>query len=392
VLRVIARLNVGGPAIQAVALTDRLRPRGYETTLLRGRLSAREGSMDYLAEEAGVEPVMVPGLRRELGPADLRALWHVARWMRRLRPDVVHSHTAKAGALARLAVWLTPGLGRPVVVHTFHGHVLEGEFSPRTSRVLAFVERLLARQATRLIAVSDEVKDDLVRLGVAPPGKVEVVRLGFDLVPFIVEGEERPARRAATRQRLGIPDDARVVTVVARVVKVKRIDRFLAVAQRVAAEHPHAWFVVAGDGDLRPELERSPAATALGDRLIWAGFERDIPNLCFASDVMVLTSDNEGTPVCLIEASAAGLPVVGTRVGGMETVVRDGLTGAVVDRDPRRIAEAVTRYLDDLELARRHGRAGRDHVLATFTIERLVDDVDRLYRRLLAAPDRIAAG
>jgi glycosyltransferase involved in cell wall biosynthesis len=386
-LRIIARLNVGGPAIQAITLTDRLRRHGYETTLLRGQLHSGEGSMDHLADAAGVRPVTVPGLRRDLGLHDVRALRELIRWMRRVRPQIVHTHTAKAGALGRLAAWLAPGVKPRVVVHTFHGHVFEGEFSPRVSRIFARVERFLARRATRVIAVSDEVRQDLIRLGVAPPDKVEVVRLGFDLTPFSQRDDEREAIRRATRARLGIPLDARVVTVVARITKVKRIDRFLSAATLVSQAHPNTWFVVAGDGDKRAELERSPDARALGERLVWTGFERDIPAVCFASDLVALSSDNEGTPVCLIEAQAAALPVVTTRVGGVETVVLDGETGRVVASDPAALASAIAEVLDDPALAERWGRRGREHSLASFSVDRLVEDIHALYSRLLAEAD-----
>ena len=309
--------------------------------------------MDHLALAAGVRPVTVPGLRRDLGIHDLRALWEIMRWMRRVRPRVVHTHTAKAGGLGRLAAWLTPGFEPEVIIHTFHGHVFAGEFSPRASRLFAWLERLLARRTTRVVAVSEEVRQDLIRLGVAPPEKVEVVRLGFDLSPFASRDRDRAEIRSATRSRLGIPQDARVVTVIARVVKVKRIDRFLQMARYLAADDPTVVFLVVGDGDRRGELERSVDAQELGDRLVWSGFERDIPAICFASDVVALTSDNEGTPVCLIEAQAAGLPVVTTRVGGVDTVVLDGETGRVVDLDAIRLAQAVGALLDDPSLRER---------------------------------------
>lgn len=383
VVRIIARLNVGGPAIQAITLTHRLRPLGYDTVLLRGALRRGEGSMDHLADALGMRPVTVPGLRRDLGVHDLRALWEVMRWLRRVRPDVLHTHTAKAGALGRLAAWLTPGVRPRAVVHTFHGHVFEGEFSQAVSRVFAFLERLLARRTTRIVAVSEEVKRDLVRLRVAPPEKIEVVRLGFDLRPFAERDDEREAIRRTARARLGIPGDAKVVSVIARVTKVKRIDRFLEMGERLARTHPEAWFLVVGDGDRRPELERSAIAQALGERLVWAGFERDIPAMCFASDVVALTSDNEGTPVCLIEAQAAAVPVVTTLAGGVHTVVRDGETGLIVDRSPEALAAAVARFLDDSEGASAYGRRGRAHAVATFSIERLVRDIDGLYRTLL---------
>jgi len=385
VLRVIARLNVGGPARQAVSLTARLRDRGYATVLLHGDLSRGEGDMSHLAAAAGVRPVRVPGLRRELGAHDVVALWEVARWMRRLRPRVLHTHTAKAGAIGRLAT-IVSGHRPEAVVQTFHGQVFEGEFSPRVSAAFARLERLLARRANRIIAVSDQVRDDLVALGIAPAERIEVIRLGFDLAPFVLDdGAEREARRA-TRERLGIAQDARVVAVLARVVRVKRIDRFLAMARLLAESHPDVVFLVVGDGDRRPTLEASADARALGSRLVWAGFERDIPAICFASDVVALTSDNEGTPVALIEAQAARRPVVTTNVGGVETAVLDGRTGTIVARDPARLAAAVAGYLDDPARSAAVGSAGREHVLRTFSLERLTDRIDDLYSRLLTQP------
>ena len=382
VLRAIARLNVGGPAIQVVNLTRRLEALGYQTVLLRGEEGPHEGSMDHLADALGVEPVHLPGLRRGLGLHDLRALAAMIGWLRRFRPQILHTHTAKAGAIGRLAVMLAPWWRPAVVVHTFHGHVLKGEFSPSVSRVVALVERVLARFATRVVAVSQEIADDLVEFGVAPREKVEVVRLGFDLDPFTGRDSEREAVRARVRDRLGIPREARVVTVIARVVKVKRIDRFIAMARELA-DLDDVWFLVAGDGDRRAELEASPEARALGERLVWAGFEADIGAVCFASDVAVLTSDNEGTPVCLIEAQAAAVPVVSTRVGGVDTAVRDGESGRVVEPDARALARATRELLERPDLRARMGAAGRSHVVASFTVDRLVSDIDGLYRRLL---------
>jgi glycosyltransferase involved in cell wall biosynthesis len=304
------------------------------------------------------------------------------RWIRRTRPLVLHTHTAKAGAVGRLASLLSFRHRPRVVVHTFHGHVLKGEFSPRVSRLVARVEQLLAKLSTRVIAVSEEIKDDLVEFGVTRPEKIEVVHLGFDLDPFVLAPDLRAKVRAETRSRLGIPDDAEVVTVIARVVKVKRIDRFVQMAS-LMSDRPNTWFLVAGDGDRRTELEHTEEASALGERLVWAGFERDIPAICAASDVVVLTSDNEGTPVCLIEAQASGVPVVTTRVGGVETVVRDGETGVIVERSAQDLADAARDYLDDGERRVEHGRRGREHVLRHFSLDRLVADIDRLYRRLL---------
>ncbi len=387
ILRIIARLNIGGPAIQAISLTALLRPRGYATRLVRGVESADEGSMDDLAARMGVVPTRLASMRRDPGTGDLRALVALVRILRRDRPRLVHTHAAKAGTLGRAAVLLAfPRRStRPVVVHTFHGHSLEGYFSSRTARVYRAVEQVLARHTDVLVAVSGEVRDDLVRLGVAPADRIVVVALGLDL-SACADDARRAARRAALRREWGVAEDEEVVTIVARLVPIKRVDRFLDVAVRLA-DRPRARFVVVGDGELRKELAASPAARALGERLVWTGFRRDIPDVCAASDVVVLTSDNEGTPVSLIEAQAAATPVVGTDVGGVRSVVVAGETGLLAAPDDHDgLAEALRALLDDPARASRMGAAGRAHVLGRFGVERLVADLDELYRGLLSPP------
>ncbi len=382
VARIISRLNVGGPAIQAITMTRLLEPLGYDSLLIRGTEAGHEGSMDHLARELGVVPLRIARMRRELGPRDVIAFAHLVRTLRRLRPDVVHTHAAKAGALGRFAV-LACGRARPrVVVHTFHGHSLSGYFSSRQDALFLRIERFLARRTSRLIAVSEEVRDDLVRLGVAPREQIEVIRLGFDLRRFEVDEATRGARRAALRAALGIPREARVVTIIARLVPIKRVDRFLALAEQLAPERD-VWFLVAGDGELREELQAVPLSPGVAERVVWAGFQQDVPGICFASDVVVLTSDNEGTPVSLIEAQAAGVPVVSTRVGGAATVV-GGRPGALVDPDDGAgLARAVGALLDDLPAARASARADRARVVADFSLEALVRSLDELYRREL---------
>jgi glycosyltransferase involved in cell wall biosynthesis len=385
-VRVIARLNIGGPAIQAITLTRRLESRGYDTRLVRGRESATEGNMDYLANELGVVPTLIPSMWRDPGPGDVAALWRLIGILRRDRPRIVHTHAAKGGTLGRAATLIAFPVRRrrPLLVHTYHGHSLTGYFSGRTAGVYRTIERWLAKRTDTLIAVSDEVRNDLVSLGVAPADKFTVVPLGFDLTPFL-DDDDRADRRAAVRAQWGIGPGDDVVTLIARLVPIKRVDRFLRVAQ-LASSRPATRFVIVGDGELRDELVASEPARALADRLIWAGFRRDIPDVCFASDVVVLTSDNEGTPVSLIEAQAGGVPVVATDVGGVRSAVRDGETGFLAAaKDERRLASLVEAVLDDRVLAARLGASGRAHALATYDIARLVDDHDRLYRRLLAA-------
>jgi glycosyltransferase involved in cell wall biosynthesis len=386
VVRIIARLNVGGPAIQAITLTRRLRERGYATTLVRGREGPDEGNMDHLAASMGVQPVLIASMRRDPSWRDLPALLSLIALIRRGRPQIVHTHAAKAGTLGRVAALLARpcGRGRPVLIHTYHGHSLSGYFSPRTAAIYRRIETVLARRSDRLIAVSVEVRDELVSMGVAPRDEFEVVPLGFDLSPFAIDEPARRAAREALRAELGIPPDAQLVTLVARLVPIKRVDRFLRLANALA-QLPGAdpRFLVVGDGELRDELRRSPDAVALGERLTWAGLRQDMPSVCFASDVVVQTSDNEGTPVSLIEAQAAGVPVVSTRVGGAASVVAPEQLVPPGDADA--LAAKVAELLIDRDKASAAASAGAAAVRERFTLERLLGDVDGLYREALAA-------
>ena len=387
VVRIISRLAFGGSPIQAISLTRLLEPR-YRTTLVKGVEGSREGDMFPLAKAFGVQPVVVPSLRREVSASDIRAVWEVIRILRRERPAILHTHGAKAGGVGRLAAILAGRSRPPVIVHTFHGHVLEGYFSPLRSTLFTWIERILAMVSTRLIVVSDEVGRALIRLKVADADRIELVRLGFDLEPFVVSDEERRELRESFRSELSIPLDRRVVTFVGRIVPIKRLDRFLAVAQRLR-QREDIHFLIVGDGDLRPQLESSAAARALGDRVTWTGFRRDLPAIYCASDVVAITSDNEGTPVSLIEAQAAGVPAVTTDVGGARDVVEDGVTGRVLDpEDVSGMADAIAEILDDPDLASRFAAAGRTHSLSRFTLARLVRDIDDLYTRLLAEKRR----
>jgi glycosyltransferase involved in cell wall biosynthesis len=384
VLRVIARLNVGGPAIQAITLSRLLDERGYETRLIRGQEGHREGSMDALASELGVVPVNLPTLQRRIGVGDVASLVFLVRQIRDWQPEILHTHAAKAGALGRIAALLA-GRRRPrVIIHTFHGHVLTGYFSPPVSIAFTAIERLLARHTTRLIAVSEEIRSDLVRLGVAPADQILVVPLGFDFSRFDAPDEERRKRRKALRQELGIPVDAPLITLVARLEPIKRVDRFVRVANLVGAP-ADTHFLVVGDGALREELQGSLDARLMGDRLVWAGLRDNMPDVYFASDVVTVTSDNEGTNVSAIEAQAAGVPVVSTCVGGMATALQDGETGLLVEpEDEPAFARALERVLLDPPLKAQLGQRGWQRAREDFSLASLVGNVDALYRRLLA--------
>jgi glycosyltransferase involved in cell wall biosynthesis len=383
VVRVIARLNVGGPALHVSYLTRGLVERGYDTTLVTGRVGPSEGSMEYVAEEADLHPVYVGSLQRNLAPlADLAALFRLVGLLRRVRPHVLHTHTAKAGAVGRVAALLALGARPPVVVHTYHGHVLTGYFSKRLSRFFVEVERLLGRMTDALIAVSPEVRDDLVRLGVARESKFTVIRLGLDLEQRIAAP---PDARERVRAELGIGQESFVVAWLGRMTEIKRVEDLMQAFADVRGRGVEAVLVLVGDGPDRAELERLTDELGVADAVCFTGFRADVGSIYCASDVVALSSANEGTPVSLIEALAAGCAVVTTAVGGVSDVVDEGRAGVLVPfGDRRAFADALGELAASPERRRELGEAGRRHVLKRYSVERLLEDVDALYRSLLA--------
>jgi glycosyltransferase involved in cell wall biosynthesis len=374
-LRIITRLNIGGPARQALMLHRALPALGYDCELVSGAPQREEGAFPPPAERYHlVEP-----LRRETDfVADARAIQALTRIMRRQRPAIVHTHTTTAGGLGRIA----GGRAKvPILVHTFHGHVLSGYLSAPQTKSLVLAERWLARRTDALVSVSARVRDELLALGIGREEQWRVVPLGLELGDLL----DGPAPPAAARAALGLPASGPLIGIVGRLVAIKDHETFLAMAAQVAAEHPDAGFVIAGDGDLRPSLE-TRARHLLGDRAHFLGWATDLPVLYGALDVVVLTSRNEGTPVALIEAGAAGRPVVATDVGGVADVVRGGETGFLVPpRDGAGLAGRVSALLADPARAAAMGAAGRAWVRSRFSAERLVQDLDALYGELLAA-------
>ncbi len=386
VLRVIARLNMGGPALHVAYLTAGLRERGYDTTLVAGTLARGEDSMAFVAEDLGIGVVKIDELGREISPLrDLMATVRLARVIRRERPQILHTHTAKAGTVGRLAAILAGSRRPPVVVHTFHGHVLRGYFDPIRTRFFLALERWLAAHSTALIAVGPQVRDDLVALGVAPAERFTVIRLGIELEERVGPSEDG---RAETRRYLGVPADRFVVGWVGRMTAVKRTEDVLEAFKRLRDNGVDASLWMVGDGPDREQLERRASELGVIRDTLFLGYQEDVAPYYAAFDALVLPSANEGTPVSVIEALAAETPVVATRVGGVPDVVREGEEGFLVETgDTDELAERLTRLARDPELRQRLGRSGRRRVLSRYAVGRLLDDVDRLYRELLAASE-----
>jgi glycosyltransferase involved in cell wall biosynthesis len=387
VVRIITRLNIGGPSIQAMALTERLTSRGFDTLLVHGRLGEGEGDMRYLLGNHGrVESL--PTLQRSVAPVDdARALASLVSLLRRFNPNIVHTHMAKAGTIGRTAALLyncsTGTAHRARVVHTYHGHVLEGYFSRGKTRVFVGVERQLARATDAIIAISPQIQTELLdehRIG--RPEQYRVIPLGFDLTALTGIDD---AARGRARRALDIPDGAHVMTTVGRLTAIKQHCLFLETARHVAAADPAAVFLVAGDGELRHELEAGAKAMGIADRVRFLGWRRDLASVYGATDIFLLTSRNEGTPVALIESLAAGVPGVSPEVGGVRDVITNDDIGLMAPfGDAIGLAESVLGLFADPARRRAMGARGRESVVARFGLDRLVGDVEALYRELLS--------
>ncbi len=382
ILRVIARLNMGGPALHVAYLSAGLRQRGYETMLVAGNVGPGEQSMSYVSEELGVPVTPIPHLHREISPVrDLLATFRLARIIRAQRPHILHTHTAKAGAIGRLAAVLAGKARPPIVVHTFHGHVLRGYFGRFQTAIFRWLERELAHVADTLIAVSPEVRDDLVALGIAKRSKFSVIRLGIQLEDRVDGGGEA---RGQTRRAMGIADGCFVVGWTGRMTGVKRTGDVLRAFKLLRDGGVDARLCMVGDGPDHEQVERLAAELGIMRDCLFPGYQEEVGPFFSAFDAFVLPSANEGTPVTAIEALASGCPVVATSVGGTPDVVRDGEDGFLVEPGAvADLADRLARLAANPALRARMGAAGRAHVLTRYAVGRLIDDVDGLYRRLL---------
>ncbi len=405
VARIIARLNIGGPAVQAILLTEGLAGPRFAPVLVTGVVGESEGDMLPQARGRDVHPLLIPELGRDISWIhDLVAFWKLVRILKELRPDVVHTHTAKAGFLGRLAAVMA---GVPIRVHTFHGHVFRGYFGPIRTRLFILLERCLARITDRIIAVSPKQRDELAgtyRIGTR--GKVQVIPVGFDLEPFL----NAPPVGAIRRER-GIPQDAFVIGFVGRLVPIKNplllvqaielLNRDL--GQQTGVPSPgnmvEVRVVIVGGGELDEPLRQRVREQCPGQQVMFLGWREDMAALYADMDVVVLTSNNEGTPVVLIEAMASGKPFIATDVGGVcDLMMGDGRSVAdaapgrftvfdngvmVKPEDAEGIAAALLYVLERKEEREQMGRAGRHMTVERFAKERLLNDISGLYEELL---------
>ncbi|HYN24871.1 MAG TPA: glycosyltransferase [Pyrinomonadaceae bacterium] len=417
IVRVIARLNVGGPARHVVWLTAGLQGSDCESLLVAGTVPPGEEDMGYFAADHGVAPLLIPQMSREISSKDALTIWKLYRLFCRERPDVVHTHTAKAGTVGRIAGllyrWLTPStlLGRPrqcLFVHTYHGHIFHSYYGPLKTRLFLSIEKVLARLITdRIVVVSEQQRREIQeRFGVGRPDQFVVIPLGLDTHSFA----EWRNRRQLFRDELGSTKDELLVGIVGRLTEIKNHELFLrAVAllkERLADEksRPRVRFVVIGDGSLRDRLEVQARALGLVEDVIFVGTRRDPENFYSALDIVALTSLNEGTPLTLIEAMANARPVIATAVGGVVdllgetvedhqnkryTVCRRGLS--IQSNDPVAVAAGLFHLIENPELRTELGSRGQEYVVSNYSRERLLDDMKTLYKQLLERRQGIAS-
>jgi glycosyltransferase involved in cell wall biosynthesis len=374
VLYVITRLNIGGSAPHVLLAAQGLRERGWETLLVHGPVEPDEAQVPLDGLDLPMRELST--MMRPIRPvSDARALVSLARIIRAYRPDIIHTHLSKAGLLARSAAIVSSPAAR---VHTFHGTVFGGYFGASTSGMILRAERFLGARTDRVVALSERQRDELVEYRIAPASRIRIVPLGMDLHRF--EGLDREAARA----ELGIPADVIAVMAIGRLVPIKRIDRLLRAVASAVRLAPSIRLYLVGDGGERASLELLADSLGIRAQVVFAGWSADTPTWYAASDVVALTSDREGTPLALIEASAAGRPAVAADVGGVADIVLDGETGIVVaPGDEEALATALVQLAKDPDLRQQLGnaapaRAGR------YASDRLIDDLNAVYLEVLA--------
>ena len=371
IIQVIARMNVGGPAVLVADLMRNLDSQKFSTVLITGFCDENES--DYLDEVAqDVAAVRIPGLGRSVSPLkDLSAFFLLLKEIRRFKPDVIHTHTAKAGVLGRLAGLIA----RPQAkrVHTFHGHLLHGYFSPNKTRLVILLEKVLGFITHRFIAIGNVVKNDLVRAGIAQDSKFEVI------YPGLQELDRYPKKDARTA--LDLDQSKQYLVFVGRLTTIKRPKRLIDLARFLKDNYPDSWLLITGAGELLETLSTKAQREELP--VTFLGWRNDIGMILSASDIAVLCSDNEGIPLTLIQASQAGLPIVSTNVGSVRDIVINGTTGLLTEVSSRGLIEGVSALLDDPALRQQFGVAGEERAQKFFSSCSMVEHHEKLYSQSL---------
>jgi glycosyltransferase involved in cell wall biosynthesis len=374
VMRIIARMNVGGPAVQVTGLMRGFNSIDFDHRLYTGFCTPDES--DYLDTVAvDVKAVRIEGFGRRVSlSGDIEAFVTLVKEIRSFKPHVIHTHTAKAGFLGRIASVIS--MQPSIRIHTFHGHLLSGYFGPIKRALVVLAEKTLAIFTHQLLAVGDKVRQDLLRVGIGNAKK-------FGLMPPGLAIGALPDRNRSLKS-FGLSTGQLQCAFIGRVTQIKRPDRFLDVVSEIKKRDINLSFFVAGDGELLQVCRRRITAEELP--VVVLGWQSNIEKVLSAADIVVLTSDNEGTPLSLIQAGMAGLPVVTTNVGSVPEIVLNNLTGIIADVNVQQIADALESLAKNPGLRAQLGNAAQEFTLANFGVQRLVHDHEELYKRLLSSP------
>jgi glycosyltransferase involved in cell wall biosynthesis len=386
ILRIINRFNLGGPTFNAAYLSKYL-PEEFETLLVGGRKDYTEDNSLHILDRLALDPIILPEMKREVNlPMDIKSYKKICELIEEFKPDIIHTHASKAGALGRLA---GKNLGVPLIFHTFHGHVFHSYFGATRTYLYKAVERYLAEHSTQIIAISEKQKHELVHVyKIAPEEKVHVINLGFELDKF---QENFTAKRKAFRDFYQLSDQTIAIGIVGRLVPIKNHEMFLRsikASKKIVGKKIRGFIV--GDGEMRPELEAYAKSIGLrfndpeidpNDDITFTSWIKDIDFVNAGIDIAALTSKNEGTPVSLIEAQAANRPIVSTNVGGISDIVVEGKTALLSPANDQEAFDINLRLLvEDDELRESMGSNGWDIVKRRFHYSRLIDDISALYR------------
>jgi glycosyltransferase involved in cell wall biosynthesis len=372
VMRIIARMNVGGPAVQVTGLVRGMNTSEFDHRLYTGFCAADEA--DYLETTAkDVQAIRILGFGRRVNlTSDLKAFVTLVKEIRDFKPQIIHTHTAKAGFLGRIASLIS--MQPSIRVHTFHGHLLNGYFGWFKRFLIILAEKFLATFTHQLLAVGTKVRQDLLTVGIGNPKK-------FDIMPPGLEISKLPNRKES-QEFYGLHRNTLHCAFIGRVTHIKRPDRFLDVVGEIKKRGIKVDFFIAGDGEL---LEKCRERIMREDLpVVVLGWQSDIEKLLAAADMLALTSDNEGTPLSLIQAGMAGLPVVAIKVGSVPEIVLDDVTGIITGSGISEIADEIEKLAKDSSLREKLGSAARDFTLANFGVKRLVRDHEEIYKRLIA--------
>jgi len=371
VLRIVTRMNVGGPALQIFGISTHLNTNQFNQLLVTGYCD--ENEIDFFdLHETSIAVLRIPAFGRSVGfLSDLRAFIAIWKIIRRFKPHIIHTHTAKAGVLGRAASMIT--FSRHKRVHTFHGHLLHGYFSSFVTKMVILVERFFAKHTDILISVGRRVRDDLLKVRIGEESKFRIVPPGLELQPSITRNE--------ARMKLGLREDAVYFAWIGRLVAIKDPLRLISIAEICKKSDLPIRFCVAGDGPFFKEL--SKAALEDGLPIDFLGWQPDIENVLVASDVVILTSINEGTPLSLIQAQMAGKPVIATNVGSVSEVVQNQVSGYVGQFTDEEFAMLIEKLCKENSLRDEMGQKGHEFALRNFSVERLTNDHEEIYRELV---------